>query len=378
MVLRFLIFVFMKLTISQKKLALGVNVVNKAVSPNNTLPVLNNILIKAEGKKLFLTATNLEIAINFWVEANVKNEGKVTIPAKLLTNYVNLLKEEDLEVNLDEGLNLHLISSSSQTKIKGIAADEFPLIPKVEKPKVLKVKRALLEEGISQVVFAASANISRPVLAGVLLEAEGDKLKLVATDSYRLGEKEIKMGKKVEEKLTCIVPARTILEVGKILAGQKEEEVEIQLTKNQALFKVGNVELTSRLIEGVFPDYEKIIPKTLKTKVEVGVEEFILAVRKVSLFVMETNNSIKLTVTNDEKLVVATEETQIGEERAEVPIKIKGENNKIALNAQFLLDLLSNIGTDKVRLEIDSKLAPAVIKPEKKDDYVHIIMPLKA
>lgn len=367
----------MKLVIPQKKLALGLNVVNKAVSPNNTLPVLNNILVKTEGKKVFLAATNLEIAINFWTEADVKNEGGITIPAKLITNYVNLLKEEDLELKLEEGLNLNINSSSSQTKIKGISSEEFPLIPKVEKPQVLKVGSKQLEEGIEQVVFAASTNISRPVLSGVLLEAEGNTLKLVATDSYRLAEKKITLEKKVEEKISCIVPARTVMEVGKIVAGQEGKEVEIQVTRNQALFKIDHIELTSRLIEGVFPDYEKIIPKSTKTKVEVGIEDFILAVRKVSLFVMETNNSIKLTATNDDKLVVATEETQIGEERAEVPIKMQGDNNKIALNAQFLLDVLNNIGTEKVILEIDSKLAPAVIKPAKKNGYIHIIMPLK-
>jgi len=367
----------MKLFCSQGNLENALNIVNKAISSNNTLPVLNNILIKAEGKKLYFSATNLEIAISCSFEADVRAEGAITIPAKLITSYVSLLTDEKVELSFGDGMSLIIKSSSSTTKIKGISADEFPLIPKVDAEHSFNITTGDFDVAIAETVFSASTNISRPVLSGVFFAVDGGVLKMVATDSYRLAEKKLALDKKVEGSFSCIIPSRTISELGKITNKSSSKEVEVSLSKNQVLFKVGEVELVSRLIEGKFPEYERIIPKEAKTKVEVSLEELSLVLKRVNLFARENNNSIRLTATNDGKMLVSTDETKVGEEKAEISIKVDGENNKISLNSQYLLDVLTYLTDEKIVLEMSDKLSPAVIKPVKREDYVYIIMPLK-
>lgn len=367
----------MKLVCSQADLERAVNIVSKAITPNTTLPVLNNIFLKAEGKKLHFAATNLEVAIEYFIPADIKSEGAITIPAKLLSSYVTLLGDEKIEIDLAGKDTVQIVAPSSQTKIKGINAEEFPVIPKVEKGTTIKIPRKVLDEAIAQTVFAASTNSSRPVLSGVLFDIKKDMIKVVATDSYRLAEKTIKLKDKVENEVACIVPARTIMELGKIISRIEEETVELNVAKNQVLFVAGDVRLMSRLIEGKFPPYDKVVPKDSKTKLEILDESLANIVRRVSLFARENNNSIKLSATNDGKLTVSTDETRVGEEKAELDVKIHGDNNKISLNAQYLLDVLNYIQADKVQLGIDDKLSPAVVRPVKGDDYVYIIMPLK-
>jgi len=367
----------MKLFCEQKDLAYALNIVNKAISPNNTLPVLNNILLKAEGKKLFLSATNLELAISLAINADVRNEGAVTVPARLLVNYVSLLKNEKLEINLTEGLTLNIKATESETKMKGINADEFPLIPKMENPKLINVSTEDLCTAISRTVFAASLNPGKPVLSGVCFIIDKDELKIVATDSYRLAEQKIQLKEKADFEVHSIIPARTIQELGKILSKEEDKNVELEFTPSQILFKVDGIELTSRLIEGTFPAYEKIFPKTNKTKIEVSSADLSQTVKRVSLFARENNNNIKLAATNDGKLLINTDETKVGEERAYLDIVMSGENNKIALNSQYLMDVLAFLDTEKVCLELNDKLSPAVIKPCKEEGYVYIIMPLK-
>jgi DNA polymerase III subunit beta len=367
----------MKLFCSQKDLETALNIVNKAISSSNTLPVLNNILIKAEGKKLHFSATNLEIAISYFVDADVRAEGSITIPAKLITSYVSFLSDEKVELSIGDGMTLLIQSSTSTTKIKGISADEFPLIPKVDAEHSFSIGTSDLDAAVSETVFAASTNISRPVLSGVYLSVDGNQLKMVSTDSYRLAERKMTLDKKIDGKFTCIIPAKTVAEIGRVTNRSEAKEVKIDVSKNQVLFKIGSVELVSRLIEGKFPDYQRIIPKEGKTKIEVSVEDLSLVLKRVSLFAKENNNSVRLGATNDGKLLVSTEETKIGEEKAEVAVKVDGDNNKISLNSQYMLDVLTYITDEKVILEISDKLSPAVIKPVKREDYIYIIMPLK-
>ncbi|MDP2624677.1 MAG: DNA polymerase III subunit beta [Candidatus Peregrinibacteria bacterium] len=368
----------MKVKCQQRDLAFALNLVNRAVSPNTTLPVLNNILIKAQGKKLYFSSTNLEVAMTYFIDAEVFNEGAITIPAKLITNYVALLKDEEVEVKLEEGLNLSIKSPLSHTKIKGIDAAEFPIIPEVTTGQNFKISTKAFQVAINQTAFSASSNISRPVLTGILFHFEGKDLYLVATDSYRLSEKVLTLATSVEEDVDYIIPAHMVAEFGKMLGSFEDENVECQVTKNQIQFIVGNLKIISRLIEGKFPDYKRIIPPTSKTTVKVNVSELVLAVKKVSLFVQETNNNVKISVTNNGKLIVSTDETQIGEGTAEVDVEMEGENNKVALNAQYMLDALAHLGDSSITLSIDNKLAPVKIAPHQKEaQYKHIIMPLK-
>lgn len=367
----------MKVICEQKKFLEALEIVGRAVSSSNTLPVLNNILIKAEGKNLFFSATNLEIAVRYFFECEIRNEGTLTVPAKLLMSYVSLLPNEKIEISATEGLSFSIKAVKSQTRMKGIHADEFPVIPLIERSGNLSLPVKDLNTAIQQVAFSASQNSSRPVLSGVLLGIDRKTLKLVATDSYRLSEKKLQLVKEQDEKVECIIPVKTMQELGKLLSKTTAQEIFVDITKNQILFRIGDIEFTSRLIEGRFPDYERIIPKESKSKAEVDVQDLLLNVRRVSLFARESNNSIKVSLTNDGKLTISTDETKVGEDRAEVDISLTGENNKTALNAEYLLDVLTTIGSQKIFLEMSDKLSPVVIKPCNDDSYVYIIMPLK-
>ncbi len=371
----------MKIVCAQADLERALSIVSKAITPNSTLPVLNNILLKAEENKLFFAATNLEIAIEYFIPAEVKGEGSITIPAKLIGSYVSLLRDEKVEISTVENDTILVASKSSQTKIKGINASEFPVIPQVEKENTIQIDAKSFDEGVAQTVFAAATNTSRPILAGVLFDVSKDTLKLVATDSYRLAEKVLELKEKSQLTIQCVIPAKTVTELGKILSRLNEKQIEINFSKNQVLFVMGDVKLMSRLIEGKFPPYEKIIPPETKTKIEIKVEELTNVVRRVSLFARENNNSIKLSATNDGKLSISTDETKVGEEKAELTVNVQGENNKISLNAQYLLDVLNYIQSERISFEIEDKLSPAVVRPvfepSKTANYVYIIMPLK-
>lgn len=366
----------MRLTCSQKDLATALSITNKAVGANNTLPVLNNVLIKAEGKKLYFTTTNLEIAISYWIEADIKNEGEITTPSKLLTNYVNYLKDEKIDFSVEEGDSVLLKTSDSKTKIKSIAASEFPSIPVVEKEGGFSVSAKDLSLGINQVAFAAALNTTRPILTGVYFNITKDELKMVATDSYRLAEKTLKVQNTTGD-ISCIVPVKTILELGAILAsGKEDDEVEVVVSKNQILFSVDKTKITSRLIEGQFPNYQQVIPKSSTTKAFLDVSGLSLILKRINLFAKENNNKILLKV-NSDGVVITTDTTQYGVGEVEIKTKIEGADSEIALNSQFILDVLANLGTKEVMIELGEKVNPAIFRPSNKDDYIHIIMPLK-
>lgn len=364
----------MRLSCSQKDLFNALAITNKAVDVNNTLPVLNNVLIKAEGKRLYFTATNLEIAITYWIETEVKNEGEVTVPSKLLTNYINYLKDEKVDISAEEG-DVIVKTEDSTTKIKGIPSSEFPPIPTVEKEGGLTLKAKDLKEAIKQVVFAAALNTTRPILAGVYFVVNKDELRMVATDSYRLAEKKIKTIKTTGD-VKCIVPAKTILELGSILDSFEDDEVEITISKNQVLFSVGEVKLISRLIEGQFPNYEQIIPKDTKTTVTFDINSFALVLKRINIFAKENNNKVILKTSKD-SVDITTETTQYGEGEVKLKTKTEGQDGEIALNSQFILDVLGSIGGSEITFKIGEKITPVIITPKEKSDYTHIIMPLK-
>lgn len=366
----------MRLTCSQKDLATALNITNKAVSPNNTLPVLNNVLLRAEGKRLYFTTTNLEIAISYWIETQVKNEGEITIPSRLFTNYISYLKDEKLDLAAEEGTVLLIKNSDSTTKIKGIPAAEFPPIPTVEREGELVLGAADLKKAIQQVVFAASLNSTRPILGGVYFYLDKDRLVLVATDSYRLAEKSVAL-EKSSGTVHCIVPARTLIELGNVLeAAEKVKTVEITVSKNQILFTIGEIKMVSRLIEGQFPNYKQIIPKQSKTKVIFDPHAFSQDLKRINLFAKENNNKVIFRIKKD-GVTLTTDTTQYGEGEVHITARVEGVGGEIALNSQYILDVLSNLGSGELLFEISEKANPVILRPQASTDYIHIIMPLK-
>ncbi len=366
----------MKLTCSQEDLTTALSIVNRAVSPNNTLPVLNNILLKAEGKKVFLSATNLEVAMSASFEADVENEGTLTVPAKALTSYVALLSEGKVDLSVINGTTLEVKTKGSDTKMKGISSEEFPLLPKLDKPDTFVLPTKRLSSAIEQVVFAASTNISRPVLTGIFWQIKGKEMKFAATDSYRLSEKTVELEKDVGLDISFILPAKTAHELAKVLSATEEKELEVKVTKSQIKFKVDGVELLSRLIEGNYPDYDKILPKENKTTAKLGVEEMTLGLKKVSVIVRDNNNNVKVKIGGG-KIVIFSDETQVGQGQVELEAETEGDELEAALNVQYLLDVLGHLGDDQVNFSLNDGLSPVKVVPVKPSGTLHIIMPLK-
>ncbi len=366
----------MKFTISQDAFLESLKIVSRAVSGANTLPVLGNILIKAEGKKVYFSATNLEISISTSCDAVVKNEGSITVPAKILTSYTSLLtKKEDMEIAATGGNTLEIKSKTSKTKLKGIAADEFPAIAVVEGGVRFELPGKDFHEAVHKVAFAAQENSSRPILSGVYFSASKAELRMAATDSYRLSEKVLHLAKESKD-ISCVIPVRAVLEAERLTMNQ--EKINITISENQVMFTVAGTQLISRLIEGQFPNYTQIIPKNVVTKAEVDREEFDLAVRRVSIFAKENNQHMKLEFLNDSTLTVFTDATEIGEERTTIPVVLSGDPNIIALNSDYVLDVLAALlGEEKVKIQLEGKMNPAVIGSVKDKTFTHLIMPLK-
>ncbi|MBI5411550.1 DNA polymerase III subunit beta [Candidatus Peregrinibacteria bacterium] len=367
----------MRLICTQKNLANALSITNQAVDLNNTLPVLNNVYLKAEGQKLYLSATNLEIAISFWIEADVKNEGEITIPSKLFTSYINYLKgDAPIDLKIEGGDALSITTPTSKTKIKGIPASEFPQIPTIEREAGFKVSIEDLGRAINQVAFAASLNTTRPILSGVYFGLIKNQIELVATDSYRLAEKQLK-ATDITGNFSCIVPVKTIHQLGAIIPlSKRESEVEVVVSKNQVMFVFGEVKIISRLIDGQFPNYKQIIPKSTKTQAHFKTSELALVLKRINLFAKENNNKIVFHL-DPEAVTITTDTTQYGEEEDVFRVKVAGEKNEVALNSQYVLDALSNIASDEVVFGVEGKANPATLQPFGDDSYHYIIMPLK-
>jgi len=364
----------MKATCEQSEFNKALQAVSRATSGKSTLPVLNNVLLVAENNKLFLSTTNLEIGIKYWMDAKIEEEGKVTVPVKLLSQYISLLQADTVKLSLLDEQTLHLEAKGSNTQIKGIKSEEFPLIPDVEENNKLVLSTKKLSEAIDQTVFASALDETRPVLAGIFFVVKEKELKVVATDSYRLAEKKLELKDK-QGDMSVIVPSKTIMELGRIIS-KYDEEVTMRISKNQILFELSNISLVSRLIEGNFPPYEQIIPNELKTKVKIMKEELIQTVKRVSLFSQENASNIKVSI-GQGKLTIVAEADQVGNETAEIPAEVNGDEIEIAFNANYVLSGLEAIKSEEILLEVNTETNPGILRAPDKADYLYVVMPLK-
>ncbi len=364
----------MKFSCTQENLQRGLGLVSHLANKNVNLPILNNVLLKTEDGGLVLATTNLEIGVKCQIRGKIESEGSFTVPAGLLNNYVGLLKSDRVDIE-KEGTELKVYTDKQKTKIKGEGANEFPIIPEVERKDCYKIKREDFQKGLSQVVFAASMDDTRPEISGVLFNFQGSKLVLAATDSYRLAEKKLDLERPGPDK-KVIIPQFTLTEVLRILSSSSEESVEMCLTENQVLFIVGDVELVSRVIEGNYPDYEQIIPKENKTSVMVSKDELGQAVKAVSLFSKAGINDVNFKI-NQNEIELSAVNAQLGENVSNVMAEVAGETNDIVFNYNYLLDGLNNLVGDKVGLEIIDGTNPGIFRSMEDDRYLYIIMPIK-
>jgi DNA polymerase-3 subunit beta len=373
----------MRLISSQENLKKGLNIVGHITTKNINLPILNNILIKAENNNIELISTNLEIGVVYQLRGKIEQEGEFTVDSKLVTEYVSLLSGGE-KVKLDQkDSELKIECGNYKTKIKGESAKEFPLIPVIPKSNFYGCRIEELKKALSSVVFAVSTSENRVELTGVLFLFNGHKLSLAATDSYRLAEKELEVtgsGPAVEHKI--IIPARTIQELLRILnnfdklEAAEEGEVKIYLTDNQVLFTVDSVSLISRLINGHYPDYQQIVPTKSQTTVAVERGELIRAIKAAALFSKTGINDVTLHFSKN-KITISAFSGASGESQIEIEADIAGVDNEIIINYRYLIDGLNNIESDRVRLEILNSSSPCLLKPEKEDNYLYIVMPIR-
>jgi len=373
----------MKLSCLQENLNKGLGLVGRAVATRSTLPITQNILLSAEQSHLKLAATNLEMATTCWIGAKVEQTGDITVPARLLIDFVNSLPNDLIEVNLPAASHiLELKSGHYQAHFNGIDAADFPPIPQISDGIATTIEAASLREGIAQVAFVAATEESRPVLTGINTEFDGEQLNLVAADGFRLAVHKTTLGSSVSEKTTVIIPARTLNELNRLL-GEQEEPVEITINekKSQVLFRLKNAELVSQLIQGSFPNYSQVIPQSYTTRAVVDINEFLRVAKMSSIFARDASGIVRLVVTpgtelTPGKVTVSAQAEEVGGNVSEIDALIDGEEAKIAFNAKYLSDVLSVLRQTQVALELTTPSSPGTIRPIGVDNYVHVVMPM--
>ncbi len=373
----------MKLSCLQENLNRGLNVVGRAVATRTTLPITNNVLLATDQSRLKLVATNLEMAITCWVGAKVEEEGTITVPARLLTEFVSSLPSDKIDIGLDAGTKtLGLKCARFEARISGIDAKDFPPIPKVDDGITTKVEAEALRQAISQVVFAAAVEESRPVLTGVNAKFSGDLLTLAAADGFRLAVYTLPLATPVSEETEVIIPARTMAELNRLAADQEEAiEIAINPSKGQALFRLKNIELVSQLVQGTFPNYAQLIPKSYQTRAVVSVADSLRAAKTASIFARDGSGIVRLVMTpggelTPGKVTMSARSEEIGDDVGEIDAMIEGEEAKIAFNGKYLIDVLSVLRESQVALEATNPSSPGVIRPVGVDNYIHVVMPM--
>jgi DNA polymerase-3 subunit beta len=376
----------MKITCLQENLAKGLATVGRAVATRSTLPILSNILLESDEGRLRLAATNLEIGVNCWIGARVEDEGRITIPARLLTEFVNSLPPGQIEMELVERTQtLNLKCARYEANIKGIDASEFPAVPtadSIDGQNSLHLEAEAFRRMIEQVVFAAATDESRPILTGVLAQFHQGGLTLAAADGFRLSVTSADVGADVDDVANVIIPARALAELNRVSAEQ-EEPIELIMTpsRNQILFHLANADLVSQLIEGSFPDYNQIVPKTSTTRTLVSTDELLKAVKVAFLFARDAANIIRLNVVPGSELtpgqmIVTGTSAEFGDNVSELDASIEGDGVEIAFNARYMIDALSVAGTAEVALETSTPNSPGVIRPVGDESFLCVIMPM--
>jgi len=364
----------MRITALRENLKKALNLTSRAVGGNVTLPVLSNLLLKTESGQLKIASTNLEIAIKTWVGGKIEKPGEITVSAKTINDFVNSVSDEKITLE-SKGGDLTIKTQQSQALLKGIPADEFPLIPEIKNQKGLEVPAKNLVEALTQVSFATTFSETQPELSGVLFQTTGKNLVIAATDRYRLAEKKIKLENQKED-FYFIVPSRAVAEITKAVS-EKDKNIKIFLSDNQALFKTEDAEIITRVIEGRFPDYQQIIPSEFNTEIKLNTQELSTAVKLSGLFAQD-NNNIDLEINTKESSVIITSASQkSGENKTSVKGEIKGQQNKIVFNYRYILDCLNHISSPEVLLKVIDSGSPAMIIPKGEENYLYLVMPIK-
>jgi len=374
----------MKVTVLQENLARGLGTVSKAVSPRSTLPVLANILIATDEGRLRLSATNLEMGITCWIPARIDEQGSTTVPARTFSDLVGTLPGDQVLLKLDPSTQtLNVRGGTSTNDIKCIDAQEFPPLPVPDLEGAVQINVGDFREMIHQVAFAASSDEARPVLMGVLVQVDKDKLTMAAADGFRLSVRKAVLSTPAPAPISAIVPAQALKELARV-ASDGEEPIYMVLPKGrgQVVFRVKDVEVVSQLIDGTFPDYQQIIPRSYKSRTLVSTSSLLKACKQAEIFAREGSNVARFNIKSaqgelqpSEVEISATSE-ETGKNETIVEATVDGSGLLIAFNVKFLREALEVIRTPNVALETSAPNAPGVVKPVGDDQFLHVIMPM--
>jgi len=375
----------MKVSCLQENLSRGLSIVGRAVALKSPLPITSNILLQTDQSRLKLSATNLEIGITCWIGAKVEEEGAIAVPARLITEFINSLPNERVDLNVTcraSARTLLLRCMRVEARINGVDAEDFPPVPTADGQPTTTVEPGTLREAINQVAFAAATDDSRPVLTGVHCKFAGDRLTLAAADGFRLAVRTLPLLQPVEEEMELIMPARTLSELSRILAAEEEPvELIIRQNKSQILIHLTNVEMVSQLMQGSFPNYAQLIPQSYASRAVVNVAQFRESTKIASIFARDSSGTVRLQAAPGDdllpgKMTISSRSDEVGDNVDEIDAIVEGEESKIAFNAKYLGDVLGVLTTQQVALETNGHTSPGVLRPIGTDNYVHVIMPM--
>lgn len=372
----------MKLSILQQDLLPALQAVSRSAGIKASLPVLANILLQTESGKLKLSATNLEIGVVKKISAKILEDGEVTVPVKTFLETISSLSGTTIELEANEA-QLKIKTDNFKANLNGIPASEFPAIP-LSSENTLLIEASALNTSIPQISFAAAVDEGRPVLTGILTQIQGDNLELVATDGFRLAHKKMTLQTAVSS-FKALIPRRTFEEIVRLIEeelkkeDQEEEKVQISTSdnQNQLIFKVGQTELSSRLIEGQFPAWEKIIPQKFITRFVLETDSLLKAVKLSSVFAKDSANITKIKTTKEGKIILSSATKELGEQQTDFDLQAEGEELEVAINSRYLIDVLANCQSSQISVEFSGALSPALFKPLGQEGLEYIIMPVR-
>lgn len=364
----------MKVQVLQKDLQKSTNLASRFISTRSQLPILNNFLILAEKTKLKVIATNLEMSIACAIGAKVDEEGKTTIPAKTFTEIVSGINPGEITLN-ENNEKLKITSENFTANISSTVANDYPSVPQTMKNKI-SLESKKFSKALSKTLFAVATDESRPVLTGVLILSDENKISVIASDGFRLSQTFFQVTKKVEKNFSVIIPRAPLIEISKELQTGENLSFEVVEKDNQVLFELGDIVVASRIIEGSFPDFEKIIPKTLTIFVDISKEDLNRGVKLASVFTKGESGIVKFTVKPD-FLEISSEGANIGNQKSEIEAKVSGGELEIFFNFKFIQDFLNTVEGESVQIALTDGTSPAIFKDPKDEDFLHLIMPAK-
>ncbi len=366
----------MKISCKKEEFSKGMHIVQSAISSKSTLPILTNIMIETTDKEIVLSSTNLELSVTCVIKAEISKPGATTIPGRKLFEIVRELPSKEFDLEVTTNNQVKLTSKNAVYKLVGMSKEDFPVIPQFSESSSFSMKKDMLEEMIRKTRFSVSTDETRYVLCGIYMSIEKGKIKMVSTDGRRLSfiQNSISVDKKKSLKL--IIPNKAVVELMKILEQLGDDiNVSIDVKENQISFKAENITITSRLIDGQFPNYEQVIPKESKVKLTLKTEDLLRTTRRVALMSSEKSQSVKYSFSK-KSLVISAKTQDMGEAQDKLDVSFDGEDFEIGYNPVFIIDVLNNIGSEEVTLELTNSLNPCVIKPSS-GDYLAVIMPMR-